>query len=80
MKLQVSKKSSLSLDTFTKTRIKKIISEHRKRHAQLPTLKDLEKYGLSKKEIELGMKEKWLDQLYVNLTTGAVVKVFKVKE
>lgn len=68
------------MDTFTKTRIKKTISEHRKKHAQLPTLKDLEKYGFSKKEIETGIKEKWLEQLYINMTTGAVVKVFKVKD
>lgn len=68
------------MDTFTKSRIKKIISEHRTKYAQLPTLKELEKYGFSKKDIELGIKEQWLEQLYVNLTTGAVVKVFKVKE
>lgn len=80
MKPKSSKKSSLFLDSFTKNRIKKSISEHRKKHAQLPTLKDLERYGFSKKEIEIGIKEKWLEQLYVNLTTGAVVKVFRVKD
>ncbi len=68
------------MDLFTKTRIKKTVLEHRKAHAQFPTLKDLERYGFSKKEIDKAVKEKWLDQLYVNLTTGAVVKVFRVKD
>lgn len=68
------------MDTFTKTRIKKTITEHRKKHAQHPSLKDLEKYGFSKKEIEVGVKENWLEQLYVNMTTGSVVKVFKIKD
>jgi hypothetical protein len=68
------------LDTFTKNRIKKVIGEHRKSYGQLPTLKDLERQGFAKKEIEVGIKEKWLEQLYVNLTSGAVVKVIKVKE
>ena len=68
------------MDLFTKSRLKKIIIEHRQKKAQLPTLKDLEKYGFSKAEVDLGVKEKWLEQLYVNLNTGAVVKVFKLKE
>ena len=57
-----------------------MILEHRQRHAQLPTLKDLEKSGFSKKEVDVALKEKWIEQLYVNLTTGAVVKVFRVKD
>jgi len=28
----------------------------------------------------VGVKEKWLEQLYVNMTTGSVVKVFKIKD
>jgi len=68
------------VDTFTKNRIKKVISDHRKSYGQLPTLKDLKNQGFAKKEIEVGIKEMWLEQLYVNLTSGAVVKVIKVKE
>ncbi|MBM4304324.1 MAG: hypothetical protein FJ112_08355 [Deltaproteobacteria bacterium] len=68
------------MDTFTKNRIKKVINDHRKSYGQLPTLKDLKNQGFSKKEIEVGIKEMWLEQLYVNLTSGAVVKVIKVKE
>lgn len=69
-----------TLDVFTQRRIKKVILDHRKKYAEWPTLKDLEKSGFSKTEIELGVKEKWIVQLYVNMTSGAVVKVFKVAD
>ena len=68
------------MDSFTKSRLQKAVRAHRKRCAEWPTLKDLEKLGFSKKETDIGVKEKWLVQLYVNMTSGAVVKVFKVSE
>ncbi len=68
------------MDSFTKSRLQKAVRAHRKTCAEWPTLKDLEKLGFSKKETDIGVKEKWLIQLYVNMTSGAVVKVFKVSE
>ena len=69
----------MALDQLSLTRIKKKILEHRQKHATFPTLKELEQYGFEKKKIEQAVKEEVLEQLYVNLTSGATVKVYKVK-
>jgi hypothetical protein len=68
------------MDPFTQSRLKKCVLQHRQTHAQLPTLKDLENYGFSKKDVELAVKENCLVSLYVTLTNGAIVKVFKVRD
>lgn len=67
------------MDAVTKTRLKKSIITHREKSATFPSLKELEQYGFTKKQVELGVKNKIIEQLYATLTSGAVIKVFKVK-
>lgn len=69
----------MGMDIFSQSRLKKIILEHRQRHAQFPTLKELEGYGFDKEAVAQALKENIIEQLYVNMTTGAVVKVYKIK-
>ncbi|MSP18742.1 MAG: hypothetical protein EXR74_04140 [Bdellovibrionales bacterium] len=64
---------------MTKTRLKKSIISHRERCATFPSLKELEEYGFTKKQVEFGVKDKIIEQLYATLTSGAIIKVFKVK-
>lgn len=54
------------------------VLRHREVHATLPTLRDLEKAGFSKDIVDGAVKAGRLVELYVPMTTGALVKGYKV--
>lgn len=65
------------IDPFTARRLQKFVNEHRTRTGQLPTLADLTTGGFSQDVVDRAIKDKLLEQLYVTLTNGSVVKGFK---
>lgn len=65
-------------DSFTTKRLVRFTGEFRARHARLPTLRDMEENGFAKELVDHAVKERRLVELYVTLTTGAVVKGYKV--
>lgn len=67
-----------NLDPFTERRLIRFARDFRAQKAELPTLKDLESAGFSKRQIELALRRNVLVELYVTLTSGAVVKGYKV--
>jgi hypothetical protein len=68
----------VSADAFLLKRLCKAVQTHREEAATLPTLADLEKRGFPKNLVLLAVKEKMLIELYGNLTSGAVVKVYRL--
>ncbi len=66
------------LDPFTERRLVRFAKDFRTEKAQLPTLRDLEATGFSKRQIDSAVKKGALVELYVTLTTGAVVKGYKI--
>lgn len=68
------------LDSFTLHRLAKFSRTFRENSAQLPTLADFEKEGFAPEMVEQAVRNKILEALYVTLTTGAVVKVYKARE
>ena len=68
------------LDPFTARRITRFIEEHRRAQGQLPTLKDFENQGIPRATVDQAVRENLLEQLYINLTNGPMVKGYKVKE
>ena len=67
------------LDPFTQKRLLKFIEEFRARTGVLPTLQDLDQAGFDRNCIERALREQLLEQFYVTLTSGTVVKGFKIK-
>ena len=67
-----------SLDLFTRRRLVEWVKNFRTRTGQLPTLQDLLKGGFSHSCIDQAIKEKCLEQFYVTLTHGSIVKAYKV--
>jgi hypothetical protein len=66
------------LDPFTKKRMIRFVESHRAQSGQLPTLKDFSLAGFEHDTIDMSIKEKVIEQFYVTLSNGSVVKVFKV--
>jgi hypothetical protein len=67
------------MDTFTLQRIRKFVVDFRIRSGQLPTLADLESAGFPKSAVEMAKKKKLIEEFYLTLTSGAIVKGYKVK-
>lgn len=67
-----------NLDLFTKTRLERFVRDFRTKNGQLPTLQDLAKNGFDKATVTKGLKEKVIEEFYVTLSNGTVVKGFKV--
>jgi len=67
------------LDPFTSRRLTKFIEDFRHSSGVLPTLQDFEKAGISRELVEQAVKEKLIEQFYVTLTSGTVVKGFKIR-
>lgn len=70
----------MKLDPFTLRRLSKFAQTFREKKATLPTLKDFEESGFDKGVVAQAVKEEFLVELYVNLTSGAVVKGYKKKD
>jgi hypothetical protein len=66
------------LDPFTARRLTQFVMLFRERVGQLPALRDFEAAGIDRETVERGVKAKVLEQFYVTLTNGTVVKGFKV--
>lgn len=67
------------IDPFTAKRITVIVERIRSKSGQLPTIKDFEAEGIDRKTIDRAVLENILDQFYVTLTNGTLVKTYKVK-
>lgn len=70
----------MKLDGFTLKRLAKFAETHRGKTAQLPTLKDFEGAGFGKAVVDQAVKDGFLVELYVTMTSGAVVKGYKKKD
>jgi hypothetical protein len=69
----------LTADPFTLKRLVRFAESFRERTATLPTLKDFEADGFDKALVDGAVKKGLLAELYVTLTSGAVVKGYKKK-
>ena len=67
------------LDPFTARRLTRFVEEHRRSTGQLPTLQDFERNGLARETVDQAVREEILEQLYINLTQGPMVKGYTVK-
>lgn len=65
------------LDPFTRRRLVRFIEEFRARSGQLPTLGDLEGNGFDGDRVKVALKEKVIEEFYVTLTNGTIVKGYK---
>lgn len=69
---------SRQLDLFTQRRLEKFVSTFRGQNGELPTLKDLAEHGFDSDIIKLAVKRKLIEEFYVTLTNGTIVKGYKV--
>ena len=70
----------MSADAFTLRRLEKFIENFRAREGQLPTLNDLDRAGFDSGAVKAALKEERIEEFYVTLTTGSVVKGYKLKD
>lgn len=68
----------MSADAFTLRRLCKFVLDHRTTKGLMPTLQDLDAAGFSKDIVQIAVKKKLLKELYSDMTSGAVVKVYKI--
>jgi len=67
------------LDPFTSRRLTRFIEDFRQSSGILPTLQDFEKAGIARELVEQAVKLQLIEQFYVTLTSGTVVKGFKIR-
>ena len=67
------------MDAFSLKRLQKFVAEHREKTGQLATIKDIESAGFSNQDIAFAIKKQIIEEFYVTLTNGAIVKGFKPK-
>jgi hypothetical protein len=67
------------MDAFTQRRLLKAIESIRSETGQLPTLGDLENHGFGKELVKSAIKLGLIEEFYVTLTSGSVVKGYKIK-
>ncbi len=68
------------IDPFTERRLVRFVEEHRRKSGVLPTLQDFEASGFPRTQIDQAVRQKVLEQLYVTLTSGTIVKGYKVSQ
>jgi hypothetical protein len=68
------------LDPFTQRRIRKFVENFRSTQGQLPTLRHFQEAGFSKEIVDLAVTDRVLEEFYVTLTNGAVVKGYKINQ
>jgi hypothetical protein len=68
------------LDLFTEKRLKRWLEEFRKKTGQLPTLRDLSEGGFTAESVKLALKGQVLEEFYVTLSNGSVVKGYKLHQ
>ena len=67
------------IDPFTQRRLFAFIESHRTSSGQLPTLQDLGRANFAESLIDQAVRDGLIEQLYINLTNGPVVKGYKIK-
>jgi hypothetical protein len=69
----------MKVDPFTRRRLRKVIDDFRAKSGQLPTLSNLIENGFSHDVVKAALKDGLIEEFYVTLTNGTVVKGFKTK-
>ena len=67
------------LDPFTQRRLRKVIEDFRAKSGQLPTHANLIENGFDHDAIKAALKGGVIEEFYVTLTNGTVVKGYKLK-
>ena len=67
------------MDLFSLKRLQKLVAEHRGKTGQLATFKDLQAAGFSNEDVSEAIKKDLIEEFYVTLTNGTIVKAFKIK-
>jgi hypothetical protein len=66
------------LDPFTRRRLTQFVETFRMSNGVLPTLKDLDAEGFDDSRVKLAIKEKVIEEFYVTLTNGTIMKGYKL--
>lgn len=66
------------LDPFTQRRLIRFVEGFRGSSGQLPTLRDLEENGFDDDRVKQAIKDKVIEEFYVTLTSGTIVKGYKL--
>ena len=69
-----------ALDPFTARRRTKFIEDFRRNQGTLPTLQDFERAGMPRELVDQAVRHQVIEQFYVTLTSGTVVKGYKVRQ
>ena len=67
-----------TVDPFTQRRLRKVIEDFRAKSGQLPTHANLIENGFDHDTIKAALKAGMIEEFYVTLTNGTVVKGYKV--
>ncbi len=67
------------MDLFSQRRLLKKIEDIRAETGQLPTLQDLDRAGFDREAVKAAIKLGLIEEFYVTLTNGSVVKGYKKK-
>jgi hypothetical protein len=70
----------VSIDLFTRKRLVRFVEDHRTKSGQLPTFADMEHAGFDRGLVKEAIRLKIVEEFYVTLTNGTVVKGFKPGE
>lgn len=70
----------MSLDLFTRKRLVRYVEDHRAKSGELPTFGNLEKAGFDRALVKDAVRQKVIEEFYLTLTNGTVVKGFKPGE
>ncbi|MBI3557381.1 MAG: hypothetical protein HY074_14040 [Deltaproteobacteria bacterium] len=72
-------KPTRKIDPFTARRLERLIDDFRARTGQLPTLRDLGEAGFGEEMVDRAVRDGILEQLYVTLTNGTILKGYKFR-
>ncbi len=72
-------KPTRKIDPFTVRRLERFIGDFRARSGQLPTVRDLGEAGFDETTVDQAVRDDILEQLYVTLTNGTILKGYKFK-
>jgi hypothetical protein len=67
------------MDPFTRRRLEKFVEDFRVRSGELPTAADLESGGFGRDLVKAALKDGVLEEFYVALTSGTIVKGYKLR-
>jgi hypothetical protein len=70
----------VKIDPFTARRLERFITDFRTESGRLPTLAHLEDAGFPKATVQSALKAGLIEEFYVTLTSGSVVKGYKLAD